>query len=91
MHFLICVLSNLCPKSCYIYSLYFSGRSVCVFHGGIASKDQIMQLAMATGVVISGYSVYHLIISITLLIVMVHASKLLQDSMFIIGFGYSWS
>ena len=77
MHFLIFVLLNLCHNNCYIYILYFSGRSVCVFHGSIASKYQIMQLAMATGVVISGYSVYHLIISITLLIVMVHASKLL--------------
>jgi hypothetical protein len=41
---------------------------------------------MATGVAIGGYSVYHLFIYFTLLIVMVNASKLMVDSMFIIGF-----
>jgi hypothetical protein len=69
LFFLICVLITV------IYGLYFSGRSVCVLHGSIASKSQIVQLAMATGVSISGYSVYHLIILIALLIVM--QSKLL--------------
>jgi low affinity Fe/Cu permease len=57
-------------------SIFLVGVYVCVFHGSIASKSQIMQLGMATGIAISGYSVYHLIISITLLIVMVYASKL---------------
>jgi hypothetical protein len=41
---------------------------------------------MATGVAIFGYSVYHVFIYFNLLIVMVNASKLLEDSMFIIGF-----
>ena len=41
---------------------------------------------MATGVAIVDYSVYHLFIYFTLLIVMVNASKLMEDSMFIIGF-----
>jgi len=60
----------------YMAYIFLVGVYVCVFHGSIASKSQIMQLGMATGIAISGYSVYHLIISITLLIVMVYASKL---------------
>jgi low affinity Fe/Cu permease len=60
----------------YMAYIFLVGVYVCVFFGSIASKSQIMQLCMATGIAISSYSVYHLIISFTLLVVMVYTSKL---------------